>query len=133
MRRAVSQVLKIASGFPSSLLASLRFVIALDVVLLLFWILGELTYSLYESAYSPLALFFGITLIATLSIAIWRCWKPQHFGGTAAYSDNLNILPITILDVIVIVAAVFVSDQLHKPLATPLFHFSQSIMHEFIS
>lgn len=129
----MSQVLRIASAFASSLPLSLRFVVALDLVLLLFWILGELTYSVYESEYSPLAVLFGVTGIAALSIAIWMCWKPQHFGAIAARSNTLNILPITVLDVIVIVAAVFVSDQLQKPLGTPLFHFCQTVIHKFMS
>jgi hypothetical protein len=127
----MSQLLNIVSAVTSSLLASLRFVIALDLALLLFWILGEITYSVWKSDYSPLAILFALTLITVLGLTVWRCLKPQHFGVTAAYNGGLNTLPLTIVDAAVVIAAVFVSDELQKPLTTPVLHFCQTIIHKF--
>ena len=127
----MSQLLKIVSAFTSSLLASLRFVIALDVALLLFWILGEITYSVWNSEYSLLAILFGVTLISVLGVTLWRCLKPQHFGVTAAYNGGLNTLPLTFLDLGIVIASVFVSDQLQKPFMTPALRFCQTIIHKF--
>ena len=122
------QALKVTSAFTSSLIESLRFVIALDVALLQLWILAEMTYSVFKSGYPSLAFLFAVSLIATLGVTIWRCVKPEHFGVAVAYSSSLNILPLTVLNVVVVFAVVFIADQLQKPLTTPVLHFCQTMI-----
>jgi len=43
-------------------------------------------------------------------LTVWRWCQPQHFHATTAYSGGLNVMPLTILDVAAISAAVYVSD-----------------------
>jgi hypothetical protein len=126
----MSQILKLTSAFTLSLLVSLRFVIALDLALLQLWVMAELTYSVFQSSYPSLAILFAATLLTTLVVTIWRCVKPQDFGVTVAYSSglSLNILPLSVLDVVVVSAVVFVADLLHKPLTTPVLHFCQTML-----
>lgn len=132
--RALSNPIKIVSGITSSLLASLRFVIALTLVVLLLWIVGEMGYNVWCSReYPALAVFFLIALIVAIGGTIWRCVKPQHFGVPNADSGSLNILPLAILDLALIYAALFVSDQLDSPLTTPLLSFCQTIFNKLTS
>ena len=116
------------SAFTSSLVASLRFVVALDLALLLLWMLGETTYSVLRSEYGLLTILFAVTLIATLSLTIWRFLKPKHFGMTIASSTSLNIISLTVLDLVTLFTIIFVSDQFQKPLTTPLLHFCQTLI-----
>lgn len=126
--KALSDVLKIVSAVTSSLLASLRFVIALILALLLPWILGEMAYTVFGSkCYSALGIFFALALVVLLGLTAWRYVQPQKFGVTTAASGNLNILPLALLDLVLIVVAIFISQQLKTPLTTPLLHFCQTI------
>jgi hypothetical protein len=128
---ALPEALKLVSAVTSSLMASLRFVIAFDLAFLLLWILAEITYSVWKSGSSLIAIiFFFLTFVAAFGTTVWRCWKPQHFGATTSYSGRLNIIPLMILDAIVILAAILISDQLQKPFATPLLQFSQTMFHK---
>jgi hypothetical protein len=126
----MSHILKLTSAFTLSLLVSLRFVIALDLALLQLWVMAELTYSVFQSRYPSLAILFAATLLTTLVVTIWRCVKPQDFGVTAAYSSSLNILPLSVLDVVVVSAVVFVADLLQKPLTTPVLHLCQTMLQK---
>jgi hypothetical protein len=128
------RILKIVSALTSSLLASLPFVIAVELVVLLFWALTEITCMVaHDAHYAPLGFLFGLTLLAALGVTLWRCWHPRSFGLTTAATDSLNVLPLAVLDLAILLAAVFVSDLLQKPLTTPLLRFTQTMIHKITS
>ncbi len=126
----MSRALNLVSAFTSSLLASLRFVVAADLALILLWALGEIWWSVeHDSDYSCLHWLLVATLVAAVGATTWRWADPRSFGLSTAATDSLNVLPLAFLDLGVLLAAVLVSDQLHKPLDTPLLHFSQTLFH----
>ena len=126
----MSRILNLVSAFTSSLLASLRFVVAVDLALILLWALGEIWWSVeQDSEYSCLHWLLVVTLVLAVLVTGWRLKDPRSFGLSTAAGDSLNVLPLAFLDLGVLLAAVLVSDQLHKPLYTPLLHFSQTLFH----
>jgi hypothetical protein len=131
--RALSDVLKIVSAVTSSLLASLRFVIALILALFLLWILGEMAWTVWHGDYRWLAIFFFVAFVAIIGGTIWRCWKPQQFGEPAASSESLNIVPLTVLNVIRILVALFISWKLNGTLRTPLLRFCKNLIDKLTS
>jgi len=131
--RTLSDVIKIVSAVTTSLLASLRFISALLLGLLLPWILVEMTHGVWHSSYGVLAVLFIIVLVLLLFVIVWRCVELGKPGALAAYSGNLRIIPLAILDLVLVLAAIFVSSQMSSPLATPLLRFCQTIFHKLTS
>ena len=131
--RTLSNVIKIVSAVTTSLLASLRFIVAVLLGLLLPWILVEMTYGVWHSSYSLLAVLFIIALVLLLVVIVWRCVELGKAGALAAYSGNLKTIPLAILDLVLVLAAIFVSSQMSSPLATPLLRFCQTIFNKLTS
>jgi hypothetical protein len=125
---------EVVSAFTAGLLASIRFILAADLGLLLFWALGEITWSVgHDKAYSWLWIFFGIMLLVALVVLVWRWIRPEAFGAGAAATGSLNAAPLAFLDAMILLSAVFVSDRLDAPLTTPLLYFVQTIVHKLMS
>ena len=135
--RTLSDVIKIVSAVTTSLLASLRFICALLLGLVLFWILVEMTYGVWHSSYALLAVLFVIALLLLAVVIIWRCVELGKPGALSAYSGNLKIIPLAILNLALVLAAIFVSSQMNNPsttpLATPLLRFCQTIFNKLTS
>src|ERR1700756_5241820 len=127
------RLLNIISALTSGLLDSIRFVVAIDLAVILFWSLGEITWSVYQSSeYRWLAFLFGVTIAITLIVIIWRWVKPQSFGLATAATGNLNILPLALLNFVILFAAIFVADTFGKP-TTPLLRFVNTMVQKFTS
>jgi hypothetical protein len=131
--RTLSDVIKIVSAVTTSLLASLRFIVAALLGFLLPWILGEMAINVWRSRYCVLAGFFIAVILCLLVVIVWRCVELRTPGALAAYSGGLNIIPLTILNMALVLAAIFVSSQFSSPLATPLLRFCQTIFNKLTS
>lgn len=133
-----SEVIKSVSAIIKSLVASLRHIVPGLLGVLLFWILIEMTYGVcHSSTYRPLAWLFIIVLVLLVVVIIWGCVdltkalkEPVRL---AAYSENVNGAPLAILDLALVLAAIFVSSQLSSPLTTPLLRFCQTIFNQLKS
>jgi hypothetical protein len=134
----LSDVIKIVSAVTTSLLASLRYIIAVLLVVLLFWILIETAYCVGNSSnYSKLLWLFIIALALLVVVVVWKfvdlmkaLTKPERLTG---YAGNLKLIPLAILDLALIYAAIFVSGQMDSPLTTPLLSFCQTIFTKLTS
>jgi hypothetical protein len=125
-----SRALNLVSAFTSSLLASLRFVVAADLAVILLWALVEIWWSVEQDReYSRLHWLLAVTLVSAVGATAWRCADSRSFGLSTAATDGLNVLPLAFLDLGVLLVAVLVSDQLEKPLRTPLLRLSQTLFH----
>jgi hypothetical protein len=131
--RTLSNVIKIVSAVTTSLLASLRYIIAVLLAILLFWVLIEMAYGVWHSSYRLLAVLFIIVLVVLIVMVVLQCVELEKPGALAAYSGNLNIIPLAILDLALVLAAIFVSSQFSSPLATPLLRFCQTIFNKLTS
>lgn len=132
-----SEVIKLVSSIGASLVESLRYIILWLLVVLLFWILIEMTDCVANSSYSKLLALFIITLTLLVLVIVWKSvdlmkalTKPERL---AAYSGNLKIIPLAILDLALVLAAIFVSSQMNSSLATPLLRFCQTIFNKLTS
>jgi hypothetical protein len=136
-----SEVVKFVSAISTSLVASLRHIIPGLLVVLLFWILVEMAYCVAKSSYSKLLALFIIVLALLALVIVWKSvdlmkalTKPTRL---TAYSENLKIIPFAILDLALVLAAIFVSSQMNSPsttpLATPLLRFCQTIFNKLTS
>lgn len=133
LKIVLSDVSKTVSAVATTLLASLRFVVATLLVLMLFWILVEMALNVGQSSYCILSVFFFIILVLLVAVIVLRCVELAKAGVLAAYSGSLQIIPFAILDLVLIYAAIFVSGQMDSPLTTPLLRFCQTITKKLMS
>jgi hypothetical protein len=133
LKIVLSDVSKTVSAVATTLLASLRFVVATLLVLMLFWILVEMALNVEQSSYCILSVFFFIILVLLVAVIVLRCVELAKAGVLATYSGSLQIIPFAILDLVLIYAAIFVSGQMDSPLTTPLLRFCQTITKKLMS
>jgi hypothetical protein len=131
--RTLSDVIKIVSAVTTSLLASLRFIVAVLLGLLLPWILVEMTYGVWHSSYKLLATLLIIVLVLLGVVIVCKCVELGKPGALAVYSGNLKIIPLAILDLALVLAAIFVSSQFSCSLSTSLLRFCQTIFNKLTS
>jgi hypothetical protein len=126
--------MKIVSAFTSGLVAAVRLLVPVGLGGMLLWVLFEMMLSLSgDKEYGVLALFPLAALIGVLVVTLWRCMNPGAFGLVHAYNGSMNVMPLLLLDLLLILAAVWISDRFGRSLTTPLLSFSQAIFHKLTS
>lgn len=130
----MSDAMKIVSAFTSGLIAAVRFLVPLELGLLLIWALMEVTWSLaFDKQYQLLAFLSGSALVVVVGGMVWRWNQPEKFGLVRADTGSLNAMPLLLLDLSLVLAAVWISDQLGRNFTTPLLSFSQTMIHKLTS
>ena len=126
----MSDVAKSVSAITSGLVATVRSLVAVELALILFWTLIEITGSLlFGNTYPCL---FILPLIAFVILALGSA-ESGTYGLTKVNTGSLNIMPLLLMDLILIGAAVWTSDQFGQPFTTPLLSFSQTLIHKLMS
>jgi len=126
----MSDVAKSVSAITSGLVATVRSLVAVELALILFWTLIEIRGSLlFGNTYPCL---FILPLIAFVILALGSA-ESGTYGLTKVNTGSLNIMPLLLMDLILIGAAVWTSDQFGQPFTTPLLSFSQTLIHKLMS
>jgi hypothetical protein len=126
--------MNIISSLTASTLGALRYMIAVDLVIVFFWTLAEISVALYRSTeYHLLFLIPAVSGPVLLGVLIWRWAKPEDFGETTASNGSLNLLPFALLDAGLLLATVWVANSFGGSYKTPLLLFSQTLLDKVTS